>query len=166
MTNTERSLNFSLSADEIAAAVSQRLDKYKTLDFHQQFAMFMGMGQILELRLKGLLYRRHDLTHEQTAKWTLGKLACELRRMGLRSDFCTLLDSVVVHRNHVAHDLLVSEALFRAFSGLTSASIEHRQLGKATYELEQVMILHDWCEEHDDWGPLASLPPIPPHSAA
>ena len=42
-------------AREIMEQVSQRLKKYEGLNTLEQFAMFMGMAQLLELCLKAFL---------------------------------------------------------------------------------------------------------------
>ena len=139
-----------LSAAEIQAAVALRLEKYRELSFLEQFAMFMGMAQLLELGLKGLLHREFGVAIEDTERWTLGRTAHVLREKGVRGDFCTLLASVVAHRNHIAHELLANEALLRSLlSKSTRPNI--RELEKGIYEMEQLVFLHDWCEEHAAW---------------
>ena len=140
-----------LTGAEIRAAVFQRLEKYNKLGFLEHFAMFMGMAQILEFGLKGLLLRKYGVEHEVTERWTLGKSGHELKARGLRPDFCALLESVVSYRNYIAHEILADHALFASLSGRTSARFEVRELEKATYELEQRMFLHDWCEENNEW---------------
>jgi hypothetical protein len=80
-----------LEAHEIREQVLKRLGKYKKLNVLEQFAMFMGMAQILELGLKGLLTRRYKCDYEKMQKWTLGKTTKELRECGLRADLIVLL---------------------------------------------------------------------------
>jgi len=128
------------------------MEKYKKLNVLEQFAMFMGMAQILESGLKNLLVRRSNYARENMATWTLGKTASELRRSGLRQDFVVLLESVVTYRNHIAHELLANEAMLRALLGGDAGILELRQLDKGIYELEQILFLHDWCEEHNAWN--------------
>lgn len=140
-----------LDEREIREQVQMRLEKYKKLNVLEQFAMFMGMAQILEAGLKGLLARRYKYDYDKMEKWTLGKVAIELKSSGLRNDFITLLESVVGYRNHIAHELLANEALLRSILGGDGGRLELRQLEKGIYELEQIMFLHDWCEEHDAW---------------
>jgi hypothetical protein len=48
--------------DEIQREVFKRLKKYNKLSFLEQFAMFIGSAQILELSLKQLLARRYNKT--------------------------------------------------------------------------------------------------------
>lgn len=112
--------------------------------------MFMGKAQILEFGLKALLTRTYGVESEQMEKWTLGKVKNELEKNGLRADFVALLHSLVQHRNYIAHELLANNALLSSILEL-SPVMHGRDLWKATYELEQLIILHDWCVEHDAW---------------
>jgi hypothetical protein len=141
-----------LEALETQEQISRRLKKYENLNVFEQFAMFMGMAQVLELGLKSLLCRRYNYDHERIEKWTLGTTAKELKKCGLRSDFIVLLESVVKYRNYMAHELLANDAMLRSILGGDSGRLELRQLEKGIYELEQVVFLHDWCEEHNAWG--------------
>jgi hypothetical protein len=113
--------------------------------------MFMGMSQLLEAGLKGLLCRRYGFEYETIERWTLGRTASELETRGLRSDFVFLLKSFVPYRNYIAHELLANDAMLRTLLG-DSGTLELRQLWKGAYELEQLVLLYDWCEENDSWG--------------
>lgn len=140
-----------LDAKAIQKGVFKRLAKYKNLNFLEQFAMFMGMGQLLEASLKRLLAHRYKYDFDEMEKWTLGRVTHELERCGLRSDFVTLLKSVVKYRNHIAHELLANEIMLRALLGGKAGRLESRNLDKGIYELEQIMFLHDWTEKHNAW---------------
>jgi hypothetical protein len=140
----------SLSEEEIRDMISEKLEGYKKLSFLEQYAMFMGKAQILEFGLKSLLSNKYEIESEEMERWTLGKLKNELAQKGLRSDFIALLDSLVQSRNYIAHELLANNALLNSLVEL-SPRIEGRELWKATYELEQIIILHDWCVEHNAW---------------
>jgi hypothetical protein len=140
-----------LSGEQIAAAVAERLKKYDRLSFLEHFAMFMGVAQILELSLTGLLHRRFGVDLETMERWTLGRIAKQLKENGLRADFVTLLQSVVDYRNYIAHELLANEAILRSLLAGDSARFELRQLEKGTYELEQLMYLYEWTDEHQAW---------------
>ena len=113
--------------------------------------MFMGVAQILEIGLKGLLHRRFGVDIETMERWTLGKTAKTLKERGVRADFIQLLESVVDYRNYIAHELLANEAILRSLLSGESGRFEIRQLEKGTYELEQLMFLYDWTEEHQGW---------------
>ena len=140
-----------LDAPEIQRQVFKRLKKYKKLNMLEQFAMFMGLAQVLEVGLKGLLVRLYKYDSDTMEKWTLGKTAKELSKCGLRHDFIMLLESVVSYRNYIAHELLVNDAMLRNILGGNSGRLELRQLEKGIYELEQIVFLYDWCEEHNAW---------------
>lgn len=47
--------NYLLSGSDIDNAVSKRLNRYEGLSFFEQYAMYMGVSQLLELELKRLL---------------------------------------------------------------------------------------------------------------
>jgi hypothetical protein len=140
----------SLSEEEIRDMISEKLEGYKKLSFLEQYAMFMGKAQILEFVLKSLLSNKYEIESEIMERWTLGKLKNELAQKGLRSDFIDLLESIVQSRNYIAHELLANNALLNSLVEL-SPKIKGRDLWKATYELEQIIILHDWCVEHNAW---------------
>jgi len=140
-----------LDHKEIQKEISRRLEKYKKLlNVLAQFAMFMGSAQLLELALKQLLVRLYGYDLEKIDKWTLGTTTKELKEKGLRKDFIAFLESVVEYRNHIAHELLANEAILRSLVG-DSGRFEVRNLETGIYELEQVMFLYEWCEEHNAW---------------
>jgi hypothetical protein len=89
----------------------------------------------------------------------------KLKEGGLRRDFVVLLESVVRYRNHIAHELLANHAMLRSILGGDDGRLEQRQLDKGIYELEQIVFLYDWCEEHNAWGlerpPHQTLKPTP-----
>jgi hypothetical protein len=135
---------------DIQRIVLKRLKPYAKLSSIEQFAMFMGKAQVLELGLKGLLARRFGCDFGKMERWTLGQTTAELKKKGLRKDFVALLESLVRLRNLMAHDLLVSEAVVRLYTGRTTrASL--RSLEHGIYELEQILLLHDRIEEHGAW---------------
>lgn len=152
MKATESPTEPRLEARDIQEQVHKRLEKYKKLNVLEQFAMFMGMAQILEAGLKNLLVRRYNYAHEKMERWTLGQIAGELKGSGLRKDFVVLLESVVTYRNHIAHELLANEAMLKALLGGDAGRLELRHLERGLYELEKILFLHDWCEEHNAWG--------------
>ena len=146
----------SLDAKQIRDCVAARLDKYRGRNLLERFAMFMGMAQLLELTLKGLLHRRYGLDPDSMERWTLGRVANALKERQLRVDFTTLLDSVVDYRNHIAHELLVNELLLQDLTGGKETRLESRHLDKGIYELEQLMFLYEWTDERGGWDGLAA----------
>jgi hypothetical protein len=140
-----------LGPQGIQEEVSKRLEKYKGRNLLEQFALFMGTAQILELALKRLLARRYGYELEKMDFWTLGRTITELEKVSVRADFIGLLKSALKHRNHMAHEFLANEAMLKSILG-ESGRLEARELEKGIYELEQVIFLHDWCEERDAWS--------------
>jgi hypothetical protein len=139
-----------LSGDEIKKIVQERLKLYDNLSVLEQYAMFMGKAQILEFGLKGLLTRRYGIPFDSMEKWTLGYVKNKLKQKGLRPDFITFLGSVVEHRNYIAHEFLVNNAITKSIANFSNQKL-YGDLFRAIYELEQIIILYDWCEEHNGW---------------
>lgn len=140
-----------LTQEELHSGILPRLKKYEALNFLEQFAMFMGIAQVLEISLKQLLHRRYGVDFESLERSTLGRVAHQLRECGLRPDFLTLLDSVVGYRNHTAHSLLVNQIILQSL-GAGEARFERRELEKGIHELEQLWFLFEWTEAHAAWG--------------
>ena len=142
--------NPSLFAEEIKNVVMEKLEGYKNLSFLEQYAMFMGKAQILELGLKGLLARKYAVPFKSTERWTLGRVKNELHQKGLRQDFIANLSSVVDYRNYIAHELLVNNALTMSLANFSDRKL-YGDLFRGIYELEQIIFLYDWSEEHNAW---------------
>ena len=140
----------SLSGNQIQTKVCAKLEEYKKLSILDQYAMFMGKAQILEFGLKGLLTRKYGVPYNDMEKWTLGKTKNELNVRGLRPDFITLLESVVDYRNNMAHEFLVNNAITQSIANFSERKL-YGDLFRALYELEQLIILYDWCEENNGW---------------
>jgi hypothetical protein len=144
-----------MNREEIREGVNKRLKKYENLSFFEQYAMFMGVAQVLEFGLKKLLETKFDYNLEEMETWTLGRTRAELQKNGLREDFLTLLKSVVDYRNYIAHEILANESLMNGL--LAELQIEgrftknHRILTKAIYELEQISLFFDWTNENNAW---------------
>jgi hypothetical protein len=135
----------------IQAAVIARLDEYNHRNRLEQYALFMGKSQLLEMTLKGLLQSKHAVDSKTLRRWTLGRIARELEQRGLRQDFISLLRSVVEHRNYVAHEFLANRVIERALSDREPTPLADGPLHKGMYELEQIIFLHDWCVTYDAW---------------
>lgn len=143
-----------MSGEQIKEEVLAKLDQYKDRSVLEQYAIFMGKAQILEFGLKGLLARKFNVPNEEMERWTLGRTKNELRDRGLRPDFIGFLESVVAHRNNMAHEFLVNTEITRSIANFSDRKL-YGDLFRALYELEQIIILHDWCEENDGWIPRA-----------
>jgi hypothetical protein len=140
----------SLSGEEIKELVYQKLESYEDLSVLEQCAMFMGKAQILEFGLKGLLTRKYEVPIGSMEKWTLGRVINELKQKGLRPDFIAILDNLVDHRNYIVHEFLANNAITKSIANFSDRKL-HADLFRAIYELEQIIILYDWCEEHNGW---------------
>jgi hypothetical protein len=110
----------------------------------------MGKAQLLEFGLKRVLSRDYEIPIEEMERWTLGRTKNELERVGIRPDFIAFLDGVVKHRNYIAHELLLDNAITRSIANFSPRKLEG-DLFRGTYELEQIIVLYDWCEEHNGW---------------
>ncbi|MDK7584512.1 hypothetical protein QP575_01680 [Alcaligenes faecalis subsp. phenolicus] len=139
-----------LSREQIENQILAKLDLYKERSVLEQYALFMGKAQILEFGLKGLLVRKFNVPLEDMELWTLGRTKNELRQRGLRPDFICFLGGVVDHRNKMAHEFLVNVEIARSISNFSERKL-YGDLFHAIYEIERIIILHDWCEENDAW---------------
>lgn len=141
----------SLNREQIQSEVSKHLKKYESLNLFEQFAMFMGLAQALEISLKQLLNRKYGVDFESLERATLGQVTGQLKDRRLRPDFIALLESVVHYRNHIAHSLLANQIMLQSL-GAGDARFERRELEKGIFELEQLWFIYEWTEEHDAWG--------------
>lgn len=144
-----------LNSKQIAEGTRNGLKKYEGLSFIEQFAMYKGVAQLLELGLKKLLEEKFNYELEIMEKWTLGKTKVELEKNNLRPDFIVLLKNVVQDRNHIAHEILANELLLNGMLNSLNISTEFsknkRMLWKAINELEQICFLFDWTNENNGW---------------
>lgn len=140
-----------LEPAELQRQILANLGQYQGHSSFECFALLMGKAQILEFGLKNLLAREFSIAYEKMEKWTLGAVAKELETRGVRSDYVALLKEFVKHRNHIAHEMLANNAIFRSMAGNISERFEFRQLQQPAFDLEQLLIVHDWLEEHKAW---------------
>lgn len=140
----------SMSGELIQKKVHAKLKEYDKLSPLEQYAVFMGKAQILEFGLKGLLARKFNVSLEDMERWTLGKTKDELKNRGLRPDFIAFLESVVKHRNNMAHEFLANNAISQSIANFSDRKL-YGDLFRAIYELEKIIILYDWCEENNGW---------------
>jgi len=141
-----------IESSELQRQIMAGIASYADRSSYECFALLMGKAQILEFGLKSLLARSCSIEHSEMEKWTLGTVARALDSNGFRGDYVALLKEFVIHRNYIAHDMLVDNAIFRSMEASISERFEFEQLQQPAYDLEGLLILHDWCEEHDAWG--------------
>ena len=151
-----------LEKSDLQRQVLINLKSYGTRNSFECFALIMGKAQILEFGLKNLLHRRCGIKNVEMDKWTLGRVASELAKRGFRTDYVELLKGFVKQRNYIAHEMLASNAIFRSMAPTLSDRFEFRQLQQPAYDLEQLLIVHDWLEEHDAWQLVADAQPVAP----
>lgn len=152
MTTPVESLH--LDPDELERQILANLSTYyKDRSSFECFALVMGKAQLLEFGLKNLLNRACGVGHEEMERWTLGMLANKLEYHGFRADYVALLKEFVRHRNYLAHEMLVNNTIYRLMAPNISERFEFRQLQQPAYELERLLIVHDWLEEHQAWRP-------------
>lgn len=144
-----------LTKEEIEAGTSKGLEKYMGLGLMERYAMYMGVAQIFELKLKNLLSDKFDYDFEAMQKWTLGTIHKELEKIKLRPDFLYLLKNTVENRNYIAHEILVNKLLFHNIIGDSMLDNhydkESRRLDKFIIELEHIVFLFEWTNLNNGW---------------
>jgi hypothetical protein len=140
-----------LTERQVESRVFRRLAKYKDLSALEQFAMFMGMAQVLEFGLKQLLVRLFNYGPERMERWTLGRTIRELEQSGLRPDYIGLLNDLLDYRNYIAHDYLADEAMLRRIVGGNLGRLQHKFLERGIFKVEHAVVIYDWLEKHDLW---------------
>lgn len=139
-----------LTGQNIKKLIQVKMKEYEKLSVLEQYAMFMGKAQILEFCLKRLLSRKYNVPSENMEIWTLGRTKKELSNKGLRPDFIAYLESVVSYRNDMAHEFLFNNAITQSMASFSERKL-YGNLFRAIYELEQIIIFYDWCEENNNW---------------
>lgn len=140
-----------LDASELQRRVVINVETYANRNSFECFALLMGKAQILEFGLKNLLNRRCRVKDAEMERWTLGKVVSELASRGFRADYIELLKEFVKQRNYIAHEMLAKNAIFRSMAPNMSDRFEFKELQEPVYQLEQLLIVHDWLEENDAW---------------
>lgn len=142
-----------LNTTEIAEGTSAGLKKYESLGFLERFAMYMGVAQILELRLKQIGVKVFSQDFDSIENLTLGQTLRLLEKEGIRMDFLLLADPVKDARNHIAHDLLADEIILRSVVEVPDNHYTKpaRTLDKSIYELEQLMFILEYTDEYGQW---------------
>ena len=143
--------NPKIEKHEIQDEVKKRLAKYEKLSFLEEYAMYLGVTQFLEFSLKSLLVRKFNYDLDDLEKKSLGQTKELLKKNKVRNDFIYLLESVIDYRNYIAHELLFNRAIISEYIPNNHYDKDYRLLHKAIYELEQLVFLLEWTNEHDAW---------------
>ena len=129
------------------------MESLEKLTFLEGYAMFMGKAQIIEFGMKRLLIDERGYKYEDTETKTLGWVIGELEKNGLRKDFFIILNELLEYRNYFAHDFLADQALMNfLLKGEGSFTKPVRELSKAEYSAEQVLLVYDFLREGTFWG--------------
>jgi hypothetical protein len=139
-----------LTRKQIISQVGKRLLKNEKLNFLENFAMFMGKAQIVEMALKQRLVNEYAYDEDEIERWTLGTAIKELEKCGLRKDFIALLDELNEHRKYIAHDLLAGDALMRNLIGPEAQRFAWKSLQRGLYAVEVVIVVHDFLYGHSE----------------
>jgi hypothetical protein len=115
--------------------------------------MYMGVAQLLELRLKQIFSNEFDGDFDKLDNWTLGITLSELKKKGMRSDFFLFADSVKDARNYIAHELISNEVIWNSLAEVSPGHYPKgaRMLDKAIIELEQLMFILEWNDKNGNW---------------
>lgn len=140
-----------LNEDEFKREVEGRLEKYRNRSLFEQFSIYMGLAQILELNLKQLLNRRYGMEKDAIEYCSLGQVKELLKSRGLHPGFIALLEVVVRSRNHMAHNFLAEAFITREMFQGIETRYETRELEKGIYQLESLFVLFEWSEANDEW---------------
>lgn len=145
-------MNVNADILDIQAELPMRLSRYDGLSLLERYAMYMGKAQLLEIGLKKLLADTSAIDFDSMEKWTMGRVQTELKdRKAIRCDFIDILGQIVKQRNHIAHSLLANTAMIASLTGGDPGTKEARFLEKSIIEIEQAIMIFDWCNEHSAW---------------
>jgi hypothetical protein len=133
-----------LSGKQVHSRVMRRLRKNDRLSFLENFAMFMGIAQIVELALKKILMTKYSYEESRIKRWTLGKAITELKDCGLRKDFIALLEDLNQHRIYIAHELLADDALMQKLAGPQTRRFASKFLERGIYTVEVAIVVHNF----------------------
>jgi len=142
-----------MRTEDVEARLHERLKKYEGRSTFEQFAVFMGMAQLLELGLKNLLFQRFGADADELERATLGRVRTLLSEKGVRPDLIHGLGSVVGYRNHMAHSFMADMVVIREAYG-RETRLETRELDKGIYALESLMLFVEAVAELDGWMPV------------
>ncbi len=139
-----------LTQNRVLKTVTKRLEPLAKLSFLEQYSVFMGKVQIIEMALKQRLVNKYGYSDSRVQKWTLGTTITELEKNGLRKDFVILVRELLEFRNYFSHDFLADHALMNSLAGLQAGRLSAKQLRHALFKVEEVICVHDFLTENDD----------------
>lgn len=131
----------------------RNLKKYNNLDTLEQYALYMGMAQILEAKIKVILASQFNQSAKTIEQLPLGKTIPLLKKQGVRDDLIILLDEIRSDRNTMAHEFLAN-LLISTDLGFDPESKIVRELSKYICNLEKVILFWDWCIKNNALMPI------------
>jgi hypothetical protein len=136
-----------LSPQKLQKLIAKRLEPLEEMNFLERYAMFMGMAQIIEMELKGILIRNHGETEERLEKTTLGGAILKLKKAGIRSDFIELLWDLNDHRRKMAHEFLAVFSLLQKHA--QAGQLSRKSLQLALFTAEKTIQVYDFLNENN-----------------
>lgn len=140
-----------IQPNDLHKAILKNLEQYKSRNVLECFALLFGKAQILEFGMKNLLKRESAIPHDKIDRWALGTIATELAKAGIREDYIAYLRAFTKERNYIAHEMLANNAIMKSIASNMSSHSEFKQLFHPSYNLERLLIIHDWLEENNAW---------------
>jgi hypothetical protein len=142
-----------LESNEIRKGTLEGLKKYDSLNFFEKYAMYMGVAQLLELRLKQILVNEFKEEFDKIENLPLGPTLKKLKEKGMRPDFFLFAEPVKNERNYIAHEIIANEAIWHALAGINPEHYtkDARKLDKAILEIEQLMFILVWNDQNGKW---------------
>lgn len=138
-----------LIQEQLLKKIAENLSFIEKMSFLEQYAIFMGKAQLVELELSGLLIRKYNYDEEEIGKYTLGKIIGELQKHKLRPDFVELLKELLKYRNSLAHEFLGVTAMGNKLDGGDFEKLQYKELRYALVKVEEVVHVYDFLSENE-----------------
>ena len=138
-----------LTPKRLQSKIIKKLTPIEKMSFLEQYAIFMGKAQIVELSLVGLLIHKYKYNESKVEKFTLGTIIKELEKCGLRPDLSALLRELLKYRNSLAHEFLGVTAMGNKLAGINFERLQYKELSRALYQVEQVIQVYDFLIENN-----------------
>lgn len=138
-----------LTPTKLQNKIAKNLIAIEKMSFLEQYAIFMGKSQIIELSLNGLLVHKYKYKEAKVEKFTLGTIIYELEKSGLRPDLIALLKELLEYRNSLAHEFLGVTAMGNKLASNNFEKLQYKELHHALYQVEQVIHVYDFLNENN-----------------
>ncbi len=140
-------LDKTLTPDELWKKIDKSMKRYSKFHFLENYAVFMGKAQLVELGLKKILDRRYRYGKRTLERMTLGHSIAELERLGMRKDFVWQLRQLNKQRIKMAHEFLTDflhvVSLDRRFGRLSLRPLNH-----ALWRVEETIHVFDHLNQN------------------